>query len=1188
MARPRAAIRRGIVSRWDTIRTHAGEQRTALMPQNAPLMPLTISGLLAHAATATGIAAVARPSGDSLLYGAHGIYDREMRMIWYDASLPHEMRHFVLAHEYAHHWLGHGTMMNTAAGLAPDMAEESEAMQQVEGYTPFDLAERSANVFARELLLPPDALVPWFQSRMWGDQAVPDVSALARHLGVPERLVYFQLTRALLLPPSSLSLSPLPHAPGDAIAGNAGTGVGAGVDTVRLDPGQREAAEWPRGPLLVEAGPGTGKTRTLVHRVHWLLQGGVSAESVLALTFSNRAAEELRSRVAAVRPTDAPRLWTGTMHAFALELLRKYAGEHITGLRPGFEVIDPVEARSRFTEIVVSLGLSHYDTLADPTAPFAAFARAFSRAKDELTDAAGYAALVHAMPSGDDRARAGEVARAFTAYQEMLARDNTCDYGDLLRHAVALLRDHADVRATVQAQYPHVLVDEYQDVNYACVELVRQLAGDGGGLWVVGDARQAIYGFRGAKAGILREFTAVFPGASVRALQTNYRSNPAIVAKINALAPHVGYGTGHTFTPWLAHRAEASGQQSEAFQYTVLPDKEAEANAIAAEMTRLHATGVLYREQAVLCRSHTVLRRIAAALDARGVPALFLGDLFERPEVRDLLSFVALAAGPDGRGLLRVARFPHYAVPDADVRVLLDAAQAREIAFPAALTLATAASLPGLSAAGREGLERIAADVAMAVRGGAGVHAVLVRYLFDRGEYLRAYVADDALAGQQRRLALFQLLDIAQAFGRREEGRGRDSLQTFGSYVCSTAITGEDRRFAQLPGWADALDAVRLLTVHAAKGLEFSAVFVPEMRDGHFPASGGGRDRFSCPPPPGLIPGKMPPGKANAEDGDDGDGDEGCIFFVALSRARDTLFLTRPARNGNGRTQRTPWLRFLGVGTDPDFPAAPPTPRTRHHGTGVLPAQIAAAVPPFDAHLLDRYRTCPRQYGYDYVWGFRERLAASAYMRFTRCTRIVLAEVAGARPGERLDEQAALTRLADLWATTGPPVDHPYARLYHRRAEKTVCAAVQAAPGVTHNSYLVDLPEGYRVRVTPDAVVTTDSTVTVTRWSMRTKDDRDDDFYGLYATVARTLAHESGKTWAVETRHLVGNTEPLPVRSAKNINGQERDRWVETRLGHYAEAIAGVIAGKYPAKPDDFGCPRCPYYFICPGAASST
>ena len=133
----------------------------------------------------------------------------------------------------------------------------------------------------------------------------------------------------------------------------------------------------------MEAGPGTGKTRTLVNRVTWLLEGGTPPESLLALTFSNRAAEELRSRVAAVHPDDAPRIWTGTIHAFALELLRKYAGNRIAGLSPGFAVLDPVEGRLRFAEIVVSLGLSRYDDLADPTAPFPAFFAAFSRAKDE-------------------------------------------------------------------------------------------------------------------------------------------------------------------------------------------------------------------------------------------------------------------------------------------------------------------------------------------------------------------------------------------------------------------------------------------------------------------------------------------------------------------------------------------------------------------------------------------------------------------------------------------------------------------------------------------------------------------------------------------------------------------------------------------------------------------------------------
>ena len=244
------------------------------------------------------------------------------------------------------------------------------------------------------------------------------------------------------------------------------------------------------------------------------------------------------------------------------------------------------------------------------------------------------------------------------------------------------------------------------------------------------------------------------------------------------------------------------------------------------------------------------------------------------------------------------------------MRLLLDAAHTAGIAFPAALAMATRAeALPGLSEPGRRGLQRIAADIAYALHDGTGVHTLLLRYLFDCGEYLRAVREQKSHAGQQRRLALFQLLEITGAFQRREGGGEGDSLPRFGPYVRSMAIAGEDRRFAQLPLWADPLDAVRLLTVHAAKGLEFSAVFVPEARKGHFPSQGR-PERYPCPPPPGLIPDDTPV-----------DGDEACIFFVALSRARDTLILTRPAFiNGKRSHQRTPWLDDLGVGADPSFP----------------------------------------------------------------------------------------------------------------------------------------------------------------------------------------------------------------------------------------------------------------------------
>ena len=211
-----------------------GNRRASVAPPSpGGAGSVAIADLLASAAVATGLDAMPLSPGDALLYGAQGVYDPEMGMIWYDGTLVEAKRHFVLAHEYAHHWLGHDPVIDTAADLAPDMAAEPDATQRVEGYTPFDLVERRANVFAREFLLPPEAVIPWFTSRRWGGErvgeAVPDAPALARHLGLPESLVYFQLTRALLLPAMASEVQ--------EDAGHTGE--------VPLDPGQREAAEWP-------------------------------------------------------------------------------------------------------------------------------------------------------------------------------------------------------------------------------------------------------------------------------------------------------------------------------------------------------------------------------------------------------------------------------------------------------------------------------------------------------------------------------------------------------------------------------------------------------------------------------------------------------------------------------------------------------------------------------------------------------------------------------------------------------------------------------------------------------------------------------------------------------------------------------------------------------------------------------
>lgn len=860
------------MSHWEEIRARARARHAACAPADD-----TADALLIAAEKATGLPYYALPATDPALYGAQGVYDAECRLILVSNALPPAYRAFVVAHEFAHHWLGHGSAVSSAGGPDPEAGDDPHGGDpaRVEGYSPFERAERVANVFACEFLLPTDAL-----RRHYRD-AGESPARIAALVGVPEGMVLRQLSRALLLPPPvDVPDTPIPP-------------LTTRDAREKLDDSQRAAAHALRGPVFVEAGPGTGKTRALVGRIVHLLEKGESSEGILALTFSNRAAEEMRGRVAAIAPDAAPRLWIGTFHAFALELLRRWGGR--VGLPPGFAVRDPADARLAFAAAIPALALSHYDDLSDPTRHLADLQRAFSRAQDELCDPGTYAAHAKAMPDGDARDRAREVARAYAMYERVLREGGACDFGGLLVHAVALLRDHAEVRSWARETYRHLLVDEYQDVNRASRELLALLAGDGANLWVVGDGRQAIFGWRGASRGAVRDFDRHFPGARTVPLARNYRSRRRVVEAVNALAPQTATVVNRPFVPWEAHRdgEDAPGDVTVAR----LSDGAAEITYIAERMRALHAAGVPYGEQAVLCRTHTVLGRIATGLAVAGIPVLHTGNPFTRPEVQDMLALVSLACEGDGRGLLRVAAFPEYAVPQTDILALCAAAHAAGVPFPHALDLAADPAAVVLSAGGRAGLRRLWGHLREMDEGDAWV--LLARYLFARSAYLAPLLDDATPAGERERAALSQTLDFAHAHGRRATG-DNGPLASLLARVRDLAAAHEDHRYGQLPPWAAGVNAVRLLTVHASKGLEFAAVFLPEMHLGTFPHRG---KPDPCPPPPGLA------GDADA----DRDADERCLFFVACSRARDVLTLTHT----EARHKPSPYLDFLaGVASD--------------------------------------------------------------------------------------------------------------------------------------------------------------------------------------------------------------------------------------------------------------------------------
>lgn len=1143
--------------------------------------------ILAAAERDTGVGRVALAADDSLLDGGDAVYDPELHRIWYSVEVDPRLAAMYQAHEFAHLWLGHsGRSHCDAFDLDPESPDEPVPLgvHRVEGYGPKERRERDANVFARELLLPTDLLRRWFIEE--GLDAV----CIAEWVGVPLGVVHHQLAYAVLvgdLPRTQLPAEPPSGAEGGNPPGGERGGVSAADFLATLDPSQQDAARVDHGPVLVEAGPGTGKTRTLVGRVLHLLDRGVDPRGILALTYSNKAAEEMRERVARVAPEAAPLIWMGTFHAFGLDLLRKF-GSRI-GLPADPPVLDPVDAMFLLEQDLPALSLDHYQHLPEPTKYLKPILAAISRAKDELKSPEDYrraAAQMRDSAANEEEiqvaGRAEEVARVYGVYQATLEARGALDFGDLIARSVALLQDEQQGVATaVRDAYPHVLVDEYQDVNRASAILLAAVAGDGRGLWVVGDARQSIYRFRGAAPSNMARFTDDFPGGRVLPLSTNYRSQPPIVAAVSRFAAGMPSIPGAEFTPWVARRPHTDG----GVQMEIALNGSAEGRGIAGEVRRHHKRGVAYREQAVLCRSHTNLARVGGALEAAGIPVLYLGDLFERAEVRDMLALLSLACHGDGRGLVRVARFPEYAIPLADVRAILHFAREQDLPFPEALArVATLPpKVPPVSAAGLPGVARLAEHLHDLCYG-SEAWTLLSRYLLERSDYVRRLARDATLTGRQRRLALYQFLQFAYEQRRRGGGLVAWSLKSskedpkrgFLRFVRRLAMVGDDTQLRQVPEWAATIDAVRLMTVHASKGLEFPVVYLPALGTGMFPLTPKWN---ACPVPPALL-GEGRDAKSEH------DREEECLFFVALSRAQDVLCLSRALTYDKRASKKSPSVFLARLDPMLPRPSGGSNPSWADTAQEDVRDEVSIEVPAparFLARALDTYLSCPRRYLYEIILELRATRDDSAYLEMHGCVHQVtrwIAERAG--QGESVDASQAAQRLSEAWDQRGPR-DHPYEPLYRAAAEALVATAVEESLRRGGRStqcrpeWTVSLPNGV-VTVVPDEVDLTDEqgrrTVVVRR--LRTgRPSKSEGEKPLYALLHAAAADAHGEVARVEIAYLAtATTESVPFT----------DKTLKSRVGRYDEAMAAIKRGEFPARPDDHECPRCAQYFICPMA----
>ena len=732
-----------------------------------------------------------------------------------------------VAHEIGHARVHAASSSCNASDIDPSRSTEASpvGLQRVEDYGICERRELQANVFARELVLP-RALA----RRLHLDGGM-GASAIAERTGLPENLVRQQLFDALLLPPAPPT----------------GADEPAPERSPRPDPSQDRAAAHRGSAFQLQAGPGTGKTRTLVKAVISLLEKGIHPTSILILTFSNRAAGELAERIAAAAPAEAARIWIGTFHAFGLDLVRRHHDR--LGLPAKPVLFDKSDAIEVLQELLPTLPLDHYRNLWDPAMVLRDIVAAISRAKDELAGPERYRALAEAMlrRADDDGGREAaekclEVAQVYAHYEQALRDHGALDFGDLIMRPALLLESDVVLRTEVQLRHRHVLVDEYQDVNRASTRLLKALAGDGKRLWVVGDARQSIYRFRGASSSNMVAFSQEYPDATIDQLSVSYRSTSEIVDAVVAIAPRMGASAG--MLPLALAADRGSGQVRPQIRRYGTPEDEAE--GIAAAIRELEAGGVRLRDQAVLCRTNSRLSEIASALEARGIPVLHLGSLFERDEVRDLLALLSLAVEPFGDGLARVGAMPRYNLCLQDI--YSGARWLRAAGRPAIEVLADLAQIPGLSAQGSAGLARLAADL-QGVRVATSAWEFLSTYLLDRTDLIRAMADAGTVASRMQAVAIWQFLN----FVREQSPAGQGlPIRRMLDRVRQLVLLAEERDLRQVPGAALHMDAVRLMTVHGSKGLEFEAVHLPGLTVASFPSSNRGP---RCPPPSGMIEG---------------------------------------------------------------------------------------------------------------------------------------------------------------------------------------------------------------------------------------------------------------------------------------------------------------------------------------------
>ena len=967
-----------------------------------------------------------------------------------------------------------------------------------------------------------------------------------------------------------------------------------------LNAQQRAAVRHGEGPLLVVAGAGTGKTRVITDRIRHLLESNpeLPGESILALTFTDRAAGEMRHRIVRATGDRGRGVAVGTFHAFCNALLLER--------NPKLQTLDDIDHWILLRRNLAVLKLERYRRLAEPGQFLGDFVKFFSRCQDELVTPGDYERYVESLaeayarekavlpeeertPREDQIAEHREIARAYRASDGLLRERNLLTFGMQLLDAVQLLRSNSEFASALRARYRYILVDEFQDTNIAQIELLWELAGDHRNVVAVGDNAQAIYRFRGASFGsftiFLERFASVPRGDRagaarfVQPLVDNYRSTARILRTAAQVASFIERSPLVPKKELVAHKPD--GEKVRIAEFASAQD---EARWIAAEIERLHAAGLNWRKFAALYRIHGHRAELVHALEERGIPFVIRNlSILDHPLVRDLLAYLRLIANPaDNIACARALAAPAWGLAPVDLvrlceragkskRSLWDELQSPQGELPfSGRRPATDALIAGLTE----------------LR--ARMNALQATELFDRLTVWLELPLSIRSADQPylRRFAQF----IREWQAKSETSR----LAEFVEYLDYFIQAGGQINLEQ-----DAGDAVQLMTVHAAKGLEFDHVFVLRLTHRGFPmAARAAVLEF----PEQLMKEELPPGDFHIQE-------ERRLFYVAITRARERLTLTTVVHK---RSRPSPFLedilsaphsakqnveqaapvvaaanaaRAAVAGNQALFPEviAPisAAPRIYSHITRWAERYRPPAFEPLQlsASAIETYQKCPQKYLFSRVWGIRS--GPNAATTFGNVMHTTIRQfIASRRKGFRLgfEELAAIFRRE--WSSAGFE-DRHQEDLYLTDGISQLRAFYDSSLG--SDAHVVALERAFTIhcengveligrmdqinRVAPGEVEIIDYKTGKPKSETQAQKDLQ---LSIYALAAREVLEVS------PVRLIYYNLQDNQCVCASRDQSQ-----LQQVRGTIQEVAADIRAREFPARPG-FLCKHCEFRPVCP------